>query len=66
MFIFPDRENTGNLPKNIILHREFTSNTGKILKFQKFKVKAGLWWNVAIIFGHFDAKFEMVDNLMIE
>ena len=36
MFIFPDRENTGNLPKNIknmILHREFASNTGKILKF---------------------------------
>ena len=36
MFIFPDRENTGNLPKNIknmILHREIASNTGKILKF---------------------------------
>ena len=34
MFIFPDRENTGNLPKsikNMILHREFASNTGKIL-----------------------------------
>ena len=34
MFIFQDRENTGNLPKNIknmILHREFASNTGKIL-----------------------------------
>ena len=36
MFIFPDRENTGNLPKNIknmILHREIASYTGKILKF---------------------------------
>ena len=31
--IFPDRENTGNLLKNIknmFLHREFTTNTGKI------------------------------------
>ena len=31
--IFPDRENAGNLPKNIknmFLHREFNSNTGKI------------------------------------
>ena len=37
MFIFPDRENTGNLPKNIknvFLHREFAFNTGKILRFQ--------------------------------
>ena len=36
IFIFPDREKTGNLPKNIknvILHREFTSNIGKFLKF---------------------------------
>ena len=33
MFIFPDRENTVNLPiiSDIFLHREFTSNTGKIL-----------------------------------
>ena len=31
--IFPDRENTGNLLKNIknmFLHKEFTTNTGKI------------------------------------
>ena len=28
--IFPDRENTGKLPKNMFLHREFNSNTGKI------------------------------------
>ena len=28
VFIFPDGENTGNLPK-MILHGEFTSNTGK-------------------------------------
>ena len=30
MFIFPDTENTGNLPENInnlFLHREVTSNT---------------------------------------
>ena len=36
--IFPDRENTGNLLKNIknmFLHREFTTNTGKILKVKK-------------------------------
>ena len=36
--IFPDRENTGNLLKNIknmFLHREFTTNTGKILRFKK-------------------------------
>ena len=41
MFIFPDRENTGNLSKNIknlFLHREFNSNTGKILKFKKLKI----------------------------
>ena len=63
--IFPDRENTGNLPKNIknmILHREFTFNTGKILKFQKLNVKPGLWWNIAIKFWLFDAKFQLVDN----
>ena len=32
---FPDRENTGNLLKdikNMFLHREFTSNTGKNLR----------------------------------
>ena len=31
--IFPDRENTGNLPKILkicFLHREFATNTGKI------------------------------------
>ena len=31
---FPDKENTGNLPKTIktmFLHREFTSNTNQIL-----------------------------------
>ena len=36
--IFPDRENTGNLLKNIknmFLHREFTTNTGKILRVKK-------------------------------
>ena len=63
--LFPDRENTGNLPKNIknmILHREFTFNTGKILKFQKLNVKPGLWWNIAIKFWLFDAKFQLVDN----
>ena len=27
---FPDRENTGNLLKNMFLHKEFTINTGKI------------------------------------
>ena len=63
--LFPDRKNTGNLPKNIknmILHREFTFNTGKILKFQKTNVKPGLWWNIAIKFWLFDAKFQLVDN----
>ena len=38
--IFPDRENTGNLLKNIknmFLHREFTTNTGKIWVFKKKK-----------------------------
>ena len=39
MFISPDRENTANLQKdfikNMFLHREFTSNTGEILKFKK-------------------------------
>ena len=63
--LFPDRENTGNLPKNIksmILHREFTFNTGKILKFQKLNVKPGLWWNIAIKFWLFDTKFQLVDN----
>ena len=36
MLLFPDRENTGNLSKNIkksFLHGEFISSTGKILKF---------------------------------
>ena len=36
MFIFPDRENTGNSPKhinNLFLHMEFISKAGKILKF---------------------------------
>ena len=36
--IFPDRENTGNLLKNIknmFLHKEFTTNTGKILRVKK-------------------------------
>ena len=36
--IFPDRENTGNLPKDIknaFLHREFNSNTGKIWRWKK-------------------------------
>ena len=35
---FPDRENTGNLLKNIknmFLHREFATNTGKILRVKK-------------------------------
>ena len=38
MSIFPDRENTGNLPKDIkntFLHREFNSNTGKIWRCKK-------------------------------
>ena len=37
-YIFPDRENTGNLLKNIknmFLHREFTTNTGKMLRVEK-------------------------------
>ena len=37
--LFPDRENTGNLPKNIknmILHREFTFNTEN---FEVSKIK---------------------------
>ena len=46
----------------MILHREFTFNTGKILKFQKLNVKPGLWWNIAIKFWLFDAKFRLVDN----
>ena len=36
--VFPDRENTGNLLKNIknmFLHRDFTTNTGKILRIKK-------------------------------
>ena len=40
--IFPDRENTGNLLKNIknmFLHREFTTNTGKIWVSKKKKKK---------------------------
>ena len=64
-YFFQTGENTGNLPKNIknmILHREFTFNTGKILKFQKLNVKPGLWWNIAIKFWLFDAKFQLVDN----
>ena len=38
--IFPDRENTGNLLKDIknaFLHREFNSNTGKIWRWKKKK-----------------------------
>ena len=38
--IFPDGENTGNLLKNIknvFLHREFTTNTGKIWVSKKKK-----------------------------
>ena len=42
---------TGNLP-----------STRKILKFQKLNVKPGLWWNIAIKFWFFDAKFQLVDN----
>ena len=41
MSVFPDRESTGNLSKNIknlFLHREYTSSTGKILKFKKLKI----------------------------
>ena len=37
MFIFQDRENTGNLAKNIknmFLHGELVSNTGKGLNFK--------------------------------
>ena len=37
MFIFQDRENTGNLPKNIknmFLHGELVSNTGTFLNFK--------------------------------
>ena len=37
MYIFPDRENTGNLPKNIknmILHREFNSQHREILSYK--------------------------------
>ena len=45
--------------KNMILHREFTSNRGKLCC-------PGLWWNLVIIYWLFDAKFEMVDNPMIE
>ena len=36
--IFPDRENTGNLLRNIknmFLHREFDTDTGKILRVKK-------------------------------
>ena len=43
--IFPDRENTGNLLKNIknmFLHREFTTYTGKILVSLKKKKKKNL------------------------
>ena len=52
MFIFPDRENTWNLPKNIknmILHREFNS---KMENFEVLKLKdiLGLQWDVATVF----------------
>ena len=43
--IFPDRENTGNLLKNIknmFLHREFTTNTRKIWVSKKKKKKKNL------------------------
>ena len=36
--IFPHRENTGNLLKNIknmFLHRKFTTNIGKIMRVEK-------------------------------
>ena len=52
MLIFADRENTGNLPKNIknmILHREFNS---KMENFEVLKSKdiSGLLWDVATVF----------------
>ena len=61
MFIFSDRENTGNLPnniKNMILRREFTSNTGKILKLNQGCCECS--YNPMAI-GKF-AKFGLVDN----
>ena len=44
--VFPDRENTGNFLKNIknmFLHREFTTNTGKILKVKKIMNLLSNW-----------------------
>ena len=52
MFIFTDGK-TQNLPKNIknvFLHREFTFNTGRILKFRKLKDLLELRWDVSRIF----------------
>ena len=45
--IFPDRESTGNFPKNIkntILHREFTCYTRSIWKIQKLNFAAEKHW----------------------
>ena len=53
MFIFPDRENRGNLPTNInFLHREFTPNTKKFLRVLKIKgcTRTVVWCDTATIF----------------
>ena len=51
MLIFPDGENTGNLPKNnnliVFLHRKFVFNIWKILKTKKFnRVIMGCFYNI--------------------
>ena len=53
MFIFPDRENTGNLPKNIknmILHREFNSQHRENVEVLKIKRHFRVVVGVATIF----------------
>ena len=59
MLVFPDRENRGNLPKNMILHREFNSQHSN--KFEVLKIIRNLG---AVVGGGVVQSFEKAKHIL--